>query len=376
MTKIASKLSIAAWIIAMFGLMFQCFYPILSAVIIPAVIVYLLLNINYINFNPVRGWINMYVAYVLFLTISALLSAFTSNILSHIIRFYLILLILPVYSLLQKPEMRAEWNVFKILSTIKAVIIIYIWLQIIISHDYSEYRSWIGKLGTGDIYIVNGQAKVQLIGSTLFVLAVIIDFFKEQRLTPFCILMITASVASGNSAYILGIALVFGAHLTCVMISLLKRRSWKFAFIIIILIIAIIVFSVFSINTFQRKAAFSNAIRYDQARLLLDTNWLFGEGLGNSIIANTRFITYDSDMYFELQTLYIFNQIGIIGLLAFYILTAAPLVRKNNPEMVTAYIIFLIYTFWNPYCFDSNHIVALILIRNVLYKTNADLKKE
>ena len=117
-------------------------------------------------------------------------------------------------------------------------------------------------------------------------------------------------------------------------------------------------------------------IRFDQARVLLDTNWLFGKGVGNSIKANTSFVSYNGNMYFELQTLYIFNQIGIIGLLSFYILTFAPLIRKNNAEKVIAYIAFLAYTFWNPYCFDSNHIIALILIQNILCKNNVEQKKE
>ena len=33
---------------------------------------------------------------------------------------------------------------------------------------------------------------------------------------------------------------------------------------------------------------------------------------------------YDGDTYFELQTLYIYNQIGIIGLGTFYLLTLIP----------------------------------------------------
>ena len=370
--QIRAKLSAVIWLVAISCLMFQCYYPVLSGFIIPSVIIYLVLNIDQVDFNCVKGWINLYIVYFFFLTISALVSSFRDNGLSNIIRFYLILIVIPIYAQLHLSDMKTEWKIFKLISVIKAATVFYIWLQVFLSQDYSEYRAWIKGLGTGDIYISNSQTKVQLVGNTLFVLGIIIDFFKEKKLTPFCIIMILAALASGNSAYILGIALVFGIYFVHSAFASSKRRSWKFIFIIIILLAAIVIFALFSINVLQLKANNANAVRFEQTKLLLDTNWLYGMGLGNSIKATTQYVLYNSNIYFELQTLYIFNQVGIIGLLSFYILTFAPLARKNNSEMVLAYIVFLAYSFWNPYCFDSNHIIALILIRNILYKKDVN----
>ena len=72
-------------------------------------------------------------------------------------------------------------------------------------------------------------------------------------------------------------------------------------------------------------------------------------------------------MYFEMQTLYIINQIGIVGILLFYSLVFVN-VKKQGIEKVIVYVIYLIYSFWNPYCFDTTQIIATILIINVSTK--------
>ena len=113
------------------------------------------------------------------------------------------------------------------------------------------------------------------------------------------------------------------------------------------------------------KSATSNIVRIEQARILLDTNPAIGDGLGHQIYGTAGSHIYSGDnTYFELQTLYIFNQIGTIGLILFYVLTISVFLGKQRPFMLYLYLSYLIYSFFNPYCFDSTHIMVMVLISN------------
>lgn len=57
----------------------------------------------------------------------------------------------------------------------------------------------------------------------------------------------------------------------------------------------------------------SNAVRKDQAEVLFSGNIITGNGVGNTITAKTKYRDYSGPDYFEVQTLYVINQIGIIG---------------------------------------------------------------
>jgi hypothetical protein len=115
-------------------------------------------------------------------------------------------------------------------------------------------------------------------------------------------------------------------------------------------------------HQYEAKKVISNATRTDQAKVLLTTgNIISGNGFGTSIHSVTKFRDYTDDIYFELQTLYIINQIGLIGYFLFMLCTIY-IFYNHNKRMLPVYIIYLLYTFWNPYCFDTTHMVAAFFL--------------
>ena len=70
-----------------------------------------------------------------------------------------------------------------------------------------------------------------------------------------------------------------------------------------------------------------------------------------------------NNTYFELQTLYVLHQIGLLGLLIFYALVYYQVARFGR-EALVLFTIYLIYTFWNPYCFDTTEMLTLIMLAN------------
>ena len=120
------------------------------------------------------------------------------------------------------------------------------------------------------------------------------------------------------------------------------------------------------ISVVESKSLFSNAARLEQANFLIDTNFFIGDGIGNFVRKIGQFRNYNNQIYYELQTLYIYNQIGIIGLSLFYAVNILGLKGiKHQNEKLILYLIYLFYTFWNPYCFDTTQMMAIITLINV-----------
>lgn len=63
------------------------------------------------------------------------------------------------------------------------------WIDVFIKQDYQSYRMWAKSTGAGDIYILNGIPRVQILGTSIFVTLFICEFMKERRLTFYGALM-------------------------------------------------------------------------------------------------------------------------------------------------------------------------------------------
>ena len=342
----------------------------------PLIVLFVLCEIQNINLNPVQGWLSLYCVFIAFLSLLMIKSVCSEYNIATSLRFYFILVFIPIATQIRDNEFEIKWKIFKLLTVAFCILIFVIWLNLMTSGDFVQYRKWAIENGVGDIYIVNGRAKVQLRGCSLFVIAFVIDIFHEKRITLYNCCMIIGAIIAGNDAYLLGIAATIVYILSKKMIDLLKKKSFLSIVISFILIVVLIVGGIYAIKIWIDKSAYSNAVRLSQMELLLDTNWIYGSGFGHPILGQASTVTYNgSETYFEVQTLYIFNQVGIIGLALFYILTFAPLSNGKDYRMIVAYLIYIIYSFWNPYCFDSNHIVALLLITNVLRTVSDPLNK-
>lgn len=357
------------WAFAIFGFCFQCYFPKLSDIIVPCLIIFLILEAPSMTFERVKGWTNLYGIWIFYLLISLIVALLSSGLNYNSFRFLTILLIIPLAEIIEEKNFSLEWRTFQLLMVARVIPVAYTWIILFITKNFSPYREWALLSGAGDIYIINGIPRIQLRGSSLFVVGFLIDFYKRKKIDLFNVLMIAGALISGNAAYVLGIAVGL-------LLFFLPRekniamKSWKFIILIPLLAIGIAFFAKYSISSLNEKAGSANAIRSEQASVLLDTNPVIGRGLGHPIVKTTSTRNYNGDTYFELQTLYIFNQVGLVGLLFFYILTITPYLGVEKRYQLYAYLSYLIYTFWNPYCFDSTHIITVILITNSLAKLN------
>lgn len=349
------------WTVSVAAYMFQCYQRNLAILIVPCLAMFLFIESNRIRFQFYRNYIPLYCFFLLYLTTSGAISYVNGTPISSILRFYLILLAIPLAQCVTEPDFNSEWTVLKALATVKASTVVLTWMDVFIKQDYQSYRMWAQSTGAGDIYILNGIPRVQILGTSIFVTLFVCEFMKEHRLTFYGALMAVTALAAGNSAYVLGIFSFGVFYYGPVLLKWIKNKNWKLIFVIPISIAMVIVFALYSLRSMKAKVEFSNAVRVEQIQVLTETNPIIGNGLGHSVSGGGVWRQYDGDTYFELQTLYIYNQIGIIGLGTFYLLTFIPYAGQKK---LMCYITYLIYTFFNPYCFDSTHIIAVLLISN------------
>jgi len=370
--NIVSTLQLAVFVVCEFCAIFQWQVPALSPGIIPAIAVFFLLHLfNRENFFANLTWQFMlvvsvyyiYLAYILFVSGISQIEA------GRIRRFFLILVMLPLFFFI---DYRKNYEtIVRILSVylgIQGIIQILLFLTVIlfqipmvVVEEVAGIRPGMSYSDGYWLHIMNGNGTPMLV---LFMLRAV----RKQKLDLLNAVLFVGIFIAGNFAYLLGL---FCFLIYFLGISLVKKKEWYIyitLFFLVILTIGMAV-SPYVLHIIELKALGSNPKRVDQAKVLLTTGNVFsGNGFGASIDVKTGW-DYTGDIYFELQTLYIINQIGVIGYCLFMFCTIY-IFYKRNGRMLPIYVIYLIFTFWNPYCFDSSHMVtAALLIGNRQYGT-------
>ncbi len=365
--SITRGIILIAWTFSLIGYFFQFPFGKLSNLIVPCLTVYLIVGFCYrktLNINAI--WAKVYGFYFVYLVFMAILSALQRVEMSIIIRFLLLLCILPLFTILRLDKFKHEYNIFILLAVVKCLLLLYYAIQLIRTGDFLQLRQWAEANHYGDIYInpYTHLPKVQVHGNGILPMALILNaaYGKRGKINIINLILLLGILAAGNSAFLLGIAAYYIYRLYK-NVSQRRKTAWVKLCSLIILFVGGIIFIVYSIYILSIKADYSDAIRIEQAKMLLDNYIVVGNGLGHQIFYKGTMRTYSGSIYFELQTLYIYNQIGLIGILLFYYLTIKPIKLLGTKKLIL-FLIYLLYTFWNPYCFDSTEMIVISLLVN------------
>lgn len=306
-------------------------------------------------------------------------SGFLLNKAGNIFRFFMILFLLHLSYFITLPEKALKYFIF--FNVLQCFVIMGISAYLLIFMDpwtYLPVRFYFQDKEWGDIFTYNGWFYiVQVRGNALIPFALFLTFFYNFRRRSIvrAILFVGCFVA-GNFAFMLAMMVFF-------MVLFLKsdnaRRLKEKVFMLLIILVVVTgpVYLFYIKEVIDRKRDNSLATRGDQTRLLMEdlaespVSFLFGQGLGNTIEKVTAFRDYRGDIYFELQTIYILNQVGVVGfiILCIYLL-AFSLYNYRDKWLLFIYGCYVMYAITNPYIFDSSQI-AVILVLNTLqqYRT-------
>ncbi|HIF9100376.1 TPA: hypothetical protein ACX6PR_001254 [Photobacterium damselae] len=319
--------------------------------------------------------------YICVLILYGFLSLFLNNEPMLVIRFFIIsILIILSYGVLLKSE-KVVFS-FLLLMLIQAVVVIGIEIYMVLNFngsDYSMVRHYFLDNGFGDVYTYNGYFyKVQLKGNALLPIGWMISFYlyfvsynKKYLILSLCFLI--SILFAGNFAFYLVCILFF----SLIIIQNIKHK--KVFLLSTFLLTSFFIYFIgwgwdLLLNIFDSKFGSSTSsmgTRFDQFDVLinnLNTNiftLLFGNGYGNLIKVVTSARDYSGYIYYELQSIYFLNQMGIV-LFSLFIVANIYLsfkyIKIRNVRFI--YFLYIVYALSNPYILDTNQIVTIITLLN------------
>lgn len=356
------KLRLLLWTIAVFCYFFQAPFKSLSSLILPCLGLYLLTLVPEFKLLKNKIFIATGVIYIIFLLFSAVMSLKNGTGITRIIRFLVILYAIPgTFCLEDRKDKELKANIFIALATAKAFMLISFGLCMVLMHRFMPFRLWSQFNSIGDMYLIGNRPYVQVHGNALLVMAFMLEYINKKKITLPLVVLLAGILVAGNFAFVLGIICFFGYRACVLVYDLYKKNKLNKKLLLICIIVGGLLFAPYAIRKFTEKMFKSNVIRMEQIAVLTDTNPLIGLGVGHEIHAETTFRLYNAPTYFEMQTFYIYNQIGAIGLGLYFIVTLWMAYKKGINKLLI-YLIYLFYTFWNPYCFDTTQLFAIILI--------------
>lgn len=362
--KLRSTLSVVCWTLAVVGYFFQFPFSELAIFIAPLIVAYILLEFRDFYLLKNRVYLIVFAVFLAYLVFSVIRALALGNGFYRILRFSVIIGLLPLCSLVRDRNFKKKWDIFFKIAVVKSLVLLAIWVLLLREGDHRLFREWASSNGYGDIYLLSRwNARVQVQGNPLLLVAFIVDFTKRRRFTIPNAIILGGVLAAGNFAYILGLGAFFLWQACMYIPKWIQEGKVSKRAVTIVLVCCLVVALSYSVSKIIEKAEFSNKIRIEQVGILLDANPVIGEGLGNYIQKETSMRKYDGDIYFELQTLYIYNQVGLIGLALGYYLTGLPLWKRSRNRLMV-YLLYLFFSFWNPYCWDMTHMVVLLILGN------------
>ncbi|WP_010113561.1 hypothetical protein [Acinetobacter sp. P8-3-8] len=320
-------------------------------------------RLNLVNISLVSLWLCILVQY----------SLFKGNEFSLILHFMLAILLLITSNFVENIP-KTILKIFFILISIQSFFLIVMEIVLNVFYTQSSYlllREYFLDRGWGDLYTYNGYFyRVQVKGNALIPIAFYLTFIKEvkeyikyikvHRILAFIGICIAGNFAFwiSTALFVVGYSLFFG-----------KNKAIKS----IIIFGAIILMSSYLINyileVLLRKGD-SLGTRSDQYNILINgltnniANFIFGNGLGSTLLVRTSFRDYTGDIYFELQSVYYIFQLGILNAIIFFSLMCYFALKKiYYKDLLFIYAVYVSYAISNPYFLDTSHIVLIIVLR-------------
>lgn len=363
--RILNFISTIAWTLSLAAYFFQFPFSWASSWILPFFFVFLLTQVPNIRLPQSKPLRILLLIYGLYLLVEAIRSVFLGVSLDRIIRFFAILLLIPLCCMVRPKVFQRHLRILTFLAVGKALLLIAIAFNLLVVGSHDAIRAWLYEHNRGDIYLLHGLPYVQVHGNALLIVAFMVECMHHRRLTKQGALILVGVLCAGNFAFILGLAAFVCYLLWLYIVPKIKSGEINLRKTLIIAGICAVPALAYFILKVIEKSAVSNAVRMDQFKILLDTNLLWGRGLGSFIEASTSFVSYSGEIYYELQTLYIVNQIGFVGI-ALYFFISLHAVSKRGKHTLVVYLIYLLYSFWNPYCFDATQLISCFAILNML----------
>jgi hypothetical protein len=264
-----------------------------------------------------------------------------------------------------------RWTLLPIALQAVAIIVISVGLSVLQDPELaSTVRLYALAANWGDIYSFDGvYYRVQIIGNALVPLLFLIAVWRWDQgryYRAMAVLSLLGILAAGNLTYLLvAVAAVLLRH---------ARPLMRHPLVRMLLAAGIAIGCVFAWNAIdeviERKFEGSDSsmgVRFDQIDVaqakLTDSPaaLLFGTGLGASF-PDGRERNYSEYQYIELQSLYLFLQLGVVGMSIYLVTLVLGTRRFLDSDGRRIFWLYMLCGATNPYILDTNQIIATLLL--------------
>ncbi|WP_233964981.1 polymerase [Pectobacterium versatile] len=323
--------------------------------------------------------------FIIILSVHGLYSLFLNNDPSLVIKFYFVLIFI-LFSYFCAFNSLFIVNAFIFIMSIQAIVVISIAIFLMVvfrDGNYLVVRAYFLDSGYGDVYTYgSGFYRVQLKGNALlpfsFMISELLRSLYKDKYKISSSLLFVSCIFAGNFAFYISIFIfivfsVFGKNRN--IYNNVDKRKMRFILKIALGLILLSSFPLiirYAISVIEMKsfgAGSSLGVRYDQFYVLISDmlkTWhstVFGSGLGNLINVQTAERNYSDNVYYELQTVYFLNQLGIVLFISFVLLNVILSIRYVKSRIfIFIYCLYCAYAVTNPYILDSNQIVVIVIL--------------
>lgn len=309
----------------------------------------------------------------------------TDNSLIQIFRFYTILLTVGLAYHVTVNSTAVRWFVW--INVLQSVVLICIYIFLLLFTDSNSYlpiRHFFLSKGWGDIYTYNGIFyRIQIQGSALLLVSFLVSLESRiiQKRSLVLAILCIGIVLAGNFAFLIAGAFYFIVKFSRVGASRNASQYLRklLGFLVLVFLLSPL-WVPYVINTIGMKQEMSLGTRWDQFDLLMRDlfenpfSGFLGRGLGNTINVVSSFRDYTDDVYFELQSVYILNQLGILLFLLYIVYHVLMVIRRwwsATLPVILIYVTYITYAVTNPYIFDTTHFIVIIVLNScLLYEAN------
>lgn len=293
-----------------------------------------------------------------------------------VLRFSTILILLTLAYFIKLPTSIVRiFNVFVLIEAIFVIALEAILLFAFTKETYAPVRFFFLDRGFGDVYTYNGWFYyIQIRGTAILPFAYMFTYIRPGNRSVWLTrgILFFSVIFAGNFGYLIGLAFF---HLIWFFksddVAVFRSKVFKVLILAALLILPVMQF-VFS--TLERKQGQSLGTRFDQTEVLMSDlgsslpNFFLGRGLGNQIERQTDFRDYSHFIYYELQSLYFLNQMGVILFLIFitYNILMTLYNYRQNPWIIVLYASYIIYAATNPYFLDTTQIVVILMLNTLI----------
>jgi hypothetical protein len=357
------------------------FFPsALSITLFTFVFTFILLEFKTTKFDHRLILLLAYTILILFL------SLINSNDLNALPRFLIIIFLINFVLLLpfNKFDLSTAFNIsFSIHAVFLIGFEIYL-LYFYSGENYTVIRQFFLSNDFGDVYTYSGYFfRIQIIGNALIPFAFMISYFMfrlENGNFFFVAIYFAGCIIAANLMFIITVAIYIFLLELIKSNAKFKKSIKNFSlFLLFILFLPFMIELLYSNILLKLVGGGSSSLgtRFDQAYALMVgltesyNSIIFGQGLGSKLNVVTSVRDYSSFVYYELQSLYIFYQLGLLGFLLLVALHIYLfLCVCKNIYLILIYCMYIFYAITNPYMFDTSQVVVLIYLISLSKKTD------